>query len=83
MTTLTTTATLPDYGDDEIALRVEYTYSRRFREIYIDACTIEIAGRHVDVWHKLSQMQRWLIEERCRNDADDAHDAAREAKYAS
>lgn len=81
MPILTTHIELPDYGDDEITLTVDYDYSARFREMFINGATIQIDGREVDVWHRLSQMQKWSIEERCLNDVTDRSDAVREARY--
>lgn len=76
MPSFTTTATLPDYGDDPVTLTVDYSQSGP--EMYIDGCTITIDNRAVDVWHKLSQMQKWRIEEDAAIDAAEVRIAAQE-----
>lgn len=81
MTQLSTRMSLPEYGDDELDLIVEYEYNRRARELSISGCDADIAGSRVPCWHLLSMRQRDIIEDRCREDYVDRMDAVREQRY--
>ena len=75
--TFTTTASLPDFGDDPVTLQI--TYSQEGGETYIEACTIDISGQPIDVLHKLSTMQKWRIEEEAGIAAAEGRIAAQES----
>lgn len=67
MPSFTTNIEVTDYGDDPVTLTVDYSQSGP--EMYIDSCTILIDNRPVDVWHKLTRLQQWAIEEEAAIDA--------------
>lgn len=69
--TLSTRAIIPHYGDEPVELAVEYTYNTRHRELVVHECIADIAGTETEVWHLLTQTQRWSIEEQCVEDYQD------------
>lgn len=79
--TLSTRMTVPELGDDEVELSVDYDYNRRHRELTLHNCLTVICGAEIDVWGKLTQTQQWEIEERCEQDYIDRMEAAVEQRY--
>lgn len=79
--TLSTRLEVQELGPGEIELTCDYDYSRRHRELMVHNCFTRILGTEIDVWHKLTQQQRAVIEEQCVEDYVDRMDAAREQRY--
>lgn len=76
--TLSTRLTIPSLGPGEVELSVDYTYSRSTRELFLDNCFADIDGTEIDVWSRLTQDQRAVLEERCVADYYDRMTALRE-----
>lgn len=68
MTTLSTRVSINELGDD-LEISVEYEYLARHRELFIQSATTD--DHQQEVWHLLSQNQRWRIEEECVEDYGD------------
>lgn len=79
--TLSTRMEIEAYGAGEFELTCDYDYSRRHRELVIHNCLTVVEGVEIDMWNKLTQQQRAVIEEQCREDYYSRMEAAVEQRY--